>query len=56
MPAQRETTNIIIKLSRFGHSNAEINDFIAFIETHNPSEEEAAEAVRQAMERDNKDK
>ena len=41
----KETTNIIIKLSEMGHTNQEINEFLGFIETHIPSEQEAKEAV-----------
>lgn len=38
---QKESTNIIIALRREGWSGDKINAFIAFIETHSPSEQEA---------------
>ena len=38
---QKEATNIIIALRREGWDSDKINEFIAFIETHNPSEQEA---------------
>lgn len=38
---QKKTTNIIIKLKEMGVSAEEILEFLTFIETHNPSEEEA---------------
>lgn len=43
---QVETTNIIIGLRRKGWSDTEINDFIVFLETHNPTAEEAEEAKK----------
>ena len=44
----KETTNIIIKLAEMGYNNKEINELLVFIETHNPSEEEAKAAVEKA--------
>ena len=38
---QKESTNIIIALRNRGWAAEEITDFMAFIETHNPTEEEA---------------
>ncbi|MBR1524549.1 MAG: hypothetical protein IJ641_08865 [Lachnospiraceae bacterium] len=38
---QTESTNIIIALRNEGWDGDKINDFIAFISTHKPSEEEA---------------
>lgn len=43
---RRETTNIIIKLKEKGWTGDEIVAFLAFIETHNPSEEEAQSAIK----------
>lgn len=37
----REVTNLIIGLRNEGWSSDKIDDFITFIETHKPSEEEA---------------
>ncbi len=51
MPPQMETTNIIIKLSEMGHNNDEIVEFLGFIETHTPSEEEVKEATRKSREK-----
>ena len=45
---QKETTNVIIKLIEKGWSYQEIIEFIAFISTHNPSEEEAKKAIESA--------
>lgn len=42
---QKETTNTIIKLKELGLSGDEIIKFLAFVETHNPSEEEAMQAI-----------
>ena len=38
---QTETTNIIIALRNEGWAADKINDFITFVSTHKPSEEEA---------------
>ena len=51
MPSSKENANIIIKLSQMGHTNIEINEFIGFIETHTPSEEEVAQAIKEAEKR-----
>lgn len=48
---QKESTNIIIKLKKKGWTGDEITEFIAFIETHNPTEQEVMELVGE-----NKDK
>ena len=42
---QKETTNIIIKLKAMGVPDHEILEFLTFIETHNPSEDEARETL-----------
>ena len=42
---QKKATNIIIKLKEKGWSSDEILAFIAFIETHTPSEDEARKAI-----------
>ncbi|MBQ9361539.1 MAG: hypothetical protein IJT96_10955 [Lachnospiraceae bacterium] len=39
---QTETTNIIIALRNEGWAADKINDFITFVSTHKPSEEEAS--------------
>ena len=43
----KEVTNVIIGLRRRGWSEMEINDFMVFVETHNPTEEEAEQAKRE---------
>ena len=43
--AQKESTNIIIKLSEEGWSGDKINAFIAYIETHIPTEEEVVKII-----------
>ena len=45
-PNMKETTNIIIGLRRKGWSDVEINDFMVFIETNNPTQEQAEEAKK----------
>ena len=40
---QKEATNIIIRLRKEGWDDTKINNFIGFIETHTPTEEEARE-------------
>ncbi|MBQ9633309.1 MAG: hypothetical protein IJV04_10440 [Lachnospiraceae bacterium] len=44
MPSMSETTNINIALRRKGWSDTEINDFMVFIETNRPTQEQAEEA------------
>lgn len=44
MPNVRETSNIIIALRLKGWTEEEINDFMIFIETNNPTAEQAEEA------------
>ena len=44
---QKRTTNIIIKLKEKGWSADEIIAFLAYIETHSPSEDEAKRALEQ---------
>ena len=46
MPNMSETTNIIIGLRRKGWSDIEINDFMVFIETNRPTQEQAEEAKK----------
>ena len=46
MPSQNENTNIIIALRRKGWTDAEINDFIVFIETNKPTAEQAEDAKK----------
>ncbi len=41
-----EATNIIIKLTQEGWDADKINEFIIFIETHRPSEEEAMNILK----------
>lgn len=41
-----EATNIIIKLTQEGWDAEKINEFIVFIETHRPSEEEAMSILK----------
>ncbi|MCM1044508.1 MAG: hypothetical protein NC417_03260 [Candidatus Gastranaerophilales bacterium] len=41
-----EATNIIIKLTAEGWSADKINEFIVFIETHRPSEDEAMSILK----------
>ena len=43
---RKEATNIIIRLRQEGWDGDKINDFILFIETHNPTEEEASDCRR----------
>ena len=38
---QKETTNIILKLKEKGWNDTEITEFLVYIETHFPTEEEA---------------
>ena len=45
----KETTNIIIMLRRMGLSGDEIVDFLGFIETHNPTEEELEETKKESI-------
>lgn len=49
---QKETTNTIIKLLEKGWSYQEVIEFLGFIETHNPSEEEFNNAVKAASSND----
>ena len=42
---KKEATNIIIKLKKRGWSGDEITEFIAFIETYDPTEQEVMELV-----------
>ena len=42
----KEVANIIIKLRQEGWDEEKINDFMIFIETHNPSALEAEEAKK----------
>ncbi|MCM1156066.1 MAG: hypothetical protein NC314_10970 [Roseburia sp.] len=44
--AAKEATNIIIKLTKEGWDSDKINEFIVFIETHNPSEDEAMDIIK----------
>ena len=37
---QKEVTNIIIKLRKEGWSDKKISNFIGYIETHDPTDEE----------------
>ena len=41
----QKTTNTIIRLKKMGLTGDEIIEFLAFAETHTPSEEEAMEAI-----------
>ena len=41
-----EASNIIIKLMQEGWSAEKINEFILFIETHRPSEEEVKNILK----------
>ena len=41
-----ETTNIILKLTQEGWDANKINEFIVFIETHKPSEDEAMNILK----------
>ena len=41
-----EATNIILKLSQEGWDANKINEFIVFIETHKPSEDEAMSILK----------
>ena len=43
---RKEATNIIIQLRLKDWDEEEINDFIAFVETHNPVEGEAERAKK----------
>lgn len=45
MPA-KETTNIILKLTQEGWDAKKINEFLVFIETHKPSEDEAMNILK----------
>ena len=47
---QKESTNVIIKLLERGWTYKEIVEFIAFISTHNPSEDEVKKAIESAVE------
>lgn len=42
----KEATNIIIKLTKEGWDANKINEFIVFIETHSPSEDEAMSIIK----------
>lgn len=42
---KKEATNIIIRLKKKGWSGDEITAFIAFIETHDPTEQEVMELM-----------
>ena len=42
----KETTNIILKLTQEGWSPKKINEFLVFIETHKPSENEAMNILK----------
>ncbi|MBR6222651.1 MAG: hypothetical protein IKQ71_04375 [Lachnospiraceae bacterium] len=42
----KEVANIYIMLRRKGWNDTEIGDFIVFLETHNPTAEEAEEAKK----------
>ena len=42
----KETTNIILKLTQEGWDANKINEFIVFIETHRPSEDEAMNILK----------
>lgn len=44
--AAPEATNIIIKLTQEGWDANKINEFIIFIETHRPSEDEAMSILK----------
>jgi len=46
----KETTNIIIALRRKGWTEMEINDFMVFIETNQPTSEQAEEAKKKQNE------
>ena len=41
-----EATNIILKLTQEGWDADKINEFIVFIETHKPSEDEAMSILK----------
>ena len=45
---QKETSNVIIGLRKKGWSDTEINDFLLYVETHTPTEEEARESKASA--------
>jgi len=42
----KETTNIILRLTQEGWDANKINEFIVFIETHKPSEDEAMNILK----------
>lgn len=42
----KETTNIILRLTQEGWDANKINEFIVFIETHRPSEDEAMNILK----------
>lgn len=42
----KEATNIIIKLTEEGWDANKINEFIVFIETHSPTEDEAMNIIK----------
>ncbi len=48
---QKESTNIIIKLLEKGWSYKDVVEFIAFVSTHNPSEDEVKKAIESASEK-----
>ena len=50
MATKDENSNIIIKLASKGFTHEEIVDFIGFIESHHPTEEEVIAAIKQATE------
>ena len=52
MATRTENANIIIKLSRMGHTASEIAEFIGFIETHEASEDEVHRALEEAKTRE----
>lgn len=44
----KEATNMIIKLTKEGWDADKINEFIVFIETHSPSEDEAMSIIKKS--------
>ena len=45
----KETTNIILKLTQEGWDAKKINEFLVFIETHKPSEDEAMNILKTSL-------
>ena len=48
----KESTNMIIRLTQMGHTSKEITEFIAFVSTHNPSEDEVMSVLNEKKDKE----